>query len=61
MKKLWKSCLALLVLVGLLLPTSAAGTGTLTISSVSGEQGETVSVEVRLQSVDVCGGSFNLN
>ena len=46
MKKVLQSCLALLIAVGLLLPMSAAGAGSLTVSHVSGRQGETAVVEV---------------
>ena len=61
MKRLQALCLALLLVVSLLLPTPATAAGTLSISHVSGKKGETVAVEVRLESEDVCGGGFNLN
>lgn len=61
MKKVLQSCLALLIAVRLLLPMSAAGAGSLTVSHVSGRQGETAVVEVRLDNGDICGGRFVLN
>lgn len=61
MKKRLKKGLALLMALSLALSWSAAAAGTLEISSVSGKQGDTVTVSVHLTSTDVCGGGFTVS
>ena len=61
MKRRLKGAAALLLGLCLLLPGKALAAGsTLTVSAVSGRQGENVTVEVRLSSDEICGGSFTL-
>ena len=61
MKRRLKGVAALLLVLCLLLPGRALAAGsTLTVSAVSGRQGESVTVEVCLSSDEICGGSFTL-
>lgn len=60
MKYHLKRLSALILAMALLLTQQVYATGKLTVTSVSGEAGEQVVVEVLLSSDDVCSGNFNV-
>ena len=60
MKRKIRCALALLLALILMIPQGIYAAGTLTVTTVSGEKGEQVTVEVCLTGDDVCSGNFNV-
>ena len=60
MKRKIRCALALLLALVLMIPQGIYAAGTLTVTTVSGEKGEQVTVEVCLTGDDVCSGNFNV-
>ena len=60
MKRKIRCALALLLALVLMIPQGIYAAGTLTVTTVSGEKGERVTVEVCLTGDDVCSGNFNV-
>jgi len=60
MKGKLKCIPALLLVLALLIPQRVSAAGRLTVTTVSGEKGEQVAVEVLLTGDDVCSGNFDV-
>lgn len=60
MKRTIIRLLALMLVCALAVPQGAYAAGTLTVTTVSGETGQQVAVEVCLTGDDVCSGNFNV-
>ena len=60
MKRTIRCALALLLTLALVIPQGIHAAGTLTVTTVSGQKGEAVAVEVCLTGDDVCSGNFNV-
>lgn len=60
MKQRIISFVAVFLVLTMVLTQTVFAQGTLTVSSVSGKSGDHVTVEIRLDSDDVCSGNFNI-